>query len=65
MPTRKRKCQGRTHGWQEIQQYMLWPEQQLYEKIRSVILFGETAAERAKEAGTSERTLHHQTRRFE
>jgi transposase len=30
-----------------------------------VVLFGETAAERAKEIGASERTLHHQARLFE
>ncbi len=65
MPARKRKRRERTHDWQEIQQYTLWPEQQLYEKIRPVVLFGETAAERAKETGTSERTLHHQAKRFE
>lgn len=29
------------------------------------MLFGQTTAERAKETGTSERTLHHQARRFE
>jgi Winged helix-turn helix len=65
MPARKRKRRERTHDWQEIQQQMLWPEQQLYEKIRPVILFGETAAERARETGTSERTLYHQAKLFE
>jgi putative transposase len=65
MPKRKRLRRERTHEWQEIQQYLLWPEQEIYEKIRPVVLFGETAAERAKETGTSERTLHHQARLFE
>src|SRR5712691_8430341 len=65
MPARKRQRRERTHDWQEIQQYALWPEQQLYEKIRPVVLFGETAAARAKEIGASERTLHHQARLFE
>ena len=65
MPTRKRKRRERTHDWQEIQQYTLWPEQKVYERLRPVVLFGETAAERAKEIGASERTLHHQARRFE
>ena len=65
MPACKRQHRERTHGWQEIQQYTLWPEQQLYEKIRPVILFGETAAERAKEIGVSERTLHAQAAQFE
>jgi hypothetical protein len=65
MPKRKRLRRERTHEWQEIQQYTLWPEQEVYEKIRPVVLFGETAAERAKETGTSERTLHQQARLFE
>jgi putative transposase len=65
MPARKRQRRERTHDWQKIQQYTLWPEQEQYERLRPVILFGETAAERAKETGTSERTLYHQARLFE
>jgi putative transposase len=65
MPARKRPRRERTHDWQEIQHYTFWPEQQLYEKIRPIVLFGETAAERARETGTSERTLYHQARLFE
>jgi len=65
MPVRKRKRRVHTHDWQEIQQQTLWPEQEQYEKIRPIVLFGETAAERAKEIGASERTLHHQVKRFE
>ncbi len=65
MPTRKRKRRERTHDWQEIVQYTLWPEQEAYEKIRPVVLFHESAAERAKEIGTSPRTLQHQAHLFE
>jgi hypothetical protein len=65
MPRSKRERRERTHDWQQIQQYTLWPEQQLYEKIRPVVLFGETAASRAKEIGASERTLHHQADQFD
>lgn len=65
MPRSKRERRERTHDWQQIQQYTLWPEQQLYEKIRPVVLFGETAAERAKEIGASERTLHYQADQFD
>jgi len=65
MPARKRQRRERTHDWQEIQQYTLWPEQEQYERIRPLVLFGETAAERAKETGTSERTLHYQAKQFE
>ncbi len=65
MPARKRKRRERTHNWQEIQQYTLWPEQEVYERLRPIVLFGETAADRAKETGASERTLHYQARLFE
>lgn len=65
MPTRKRQRISRTHNWQEIQQHMLWPEQEQYERLRPIVLFGETAAARAKETGASERTLHEQAKRFE
>jgi hypothetical protein len=34
MPARKRKRRERTHDWQEIQQAMLWPEQEVYERLR-------------------------------
>ena len=62
MPARKRPRRERTHDWQAIQQYTLWPEQEQYERLRPVILFGETATECARETGTSERTLYHQAR---
>lgn len=65
MPKRKRPRRERTDDWQEIKQYTLWPEQEVYERLRPVILFGETAAERAKETGGSPRTLHDQAMRFE
>jgi transposase len=65
VPTRKRKLRERTHDWQEIQQYTLWPEQEVYERLRPVVLFGETAAHRAKEIGASERTLRYQASQFE
>jgi hypothetical protein len=65
MSKRKRLRRERTHDWQEIKQYTLWPEQEQYERLRSIVLFGETAAERAKETRASERTLHDQAMRFE
>ena len=55
----------RTHDWQKIKQYTLRPEQQLYEKLRTVVLFNESAAERARETGDSERILQRKAERFE
>ena len=65
MPRRRRERRARTHDWQAIQQQTLWPEQEAYERLRPIVLFGETAASRAKETGVSERTLHYQADQFE
>jgi putative transposase len=65
VPQRRRERRERTHDWQQIQQYTLWPEQKVYELLRPVVLFGETAAERAKETGASERTLHFKADQFD
>lgn len=65
MPYRRRERREPTHNWQQIQQYTLWPEQKVYELLRPIVLFGETAAERAKETEASERTLHQKADRFD
>jgi hypothetical protein len=65
VPRRRRERRARTHDWQAIQQQTLWPEQEQYERLRPIVLFGETAASRAKETGVSERTLHYQADQFE
>jgi hypothetical protein len=43
----------------------LWPEQELYEQIRPILLFGETAGERAKEIDVPGRTLSRKADEFE
>lgn len=60
VPRVKRERRERTHNWQQIRQLTLFEEQKLYEKIRPVVLFGETSAKRAKEIGESERTIAYQ-----
>lgn len=65
MPRSKRPQRERTHDWQTIRQYTLWPEQIAYELLRPVVLFRESAAERAKETGTAERTLQRKTEQFD
>src|SRR5258708_38328186 len=65
MPGKKRPRRERTHDWQQIQQYTLWPEQQVYELLRPVVLFQEDAAERARETGAAERTLQRKADQFE
>ena len=65
MPGPKRDRRERTDKWQDIQQRTLWPEQELYEQIRPMLLFGETAGEQAKETGAAPRTLSRKANEFE
>src|SRR5258708_25414753 len=65
MPGPKRNRRERTDEWASIKQWTLWPEQELYEQIRPVVLFHETAGERAKEIDVPERTLARKADEFE
>src|SRR5712692_11264649 len=65
MPASKRPRHERTHDWGKIKQWTLWPEQQLYEHLRPIVLFGETAGERAKETDAPQRTLSRKADDFE
>jgi hypothetical protein len=65
MPRSKRPRRERTHDCQHIQQYTLWPEQNVYEMLKPVVLFNESAAERARETGTAQRTLQRKADLFE
>jgi putative transposase len=65
MPGPKRVRRERTEEWASIKQWMLWPEQELYEQIRPLVLFHETAGERAKEIDVPQRTLSRKADAFE
>jgi transposase len=65
MPAPKRNRRERTDEWASIKQWTLWPEQELYEQIRPLILFHETAGERAKEIDIPQRTLARKADAFE
>jgi putative transposase len=65
MPGPKRVRRERTYNWEQIQQYTLWPEQLLYEQLRPMLLFGETAGERAKEINVPQHTLSRKAEAFE
>src|SRR5437762_2151056 len=65
MPGPKRERRKRTEEWAHIKQWTLWPEQELYEQIRPLVLFHETAGERAKEIDVPERTLARKADAFE
>ena len=65
LPGPKRSRRERTDEWASIKQWTLWPEQTLYEEIRSIILFGQTPGERAKEIDAAQRTLSRKADEFE
>src|SRR5437588_562886 len=65
MPASKRQHIEPTDDWQQLQLLLTWPEQILYELIRPVVLFGRSAAERAKETNTPARTIHRKADRFD
>jgi len=51
--------------WEQLELLCAWDEQIEYERIRPLVLFGEPAAERALETGTSKRTLQRRVSGFE
>lgn len=65
MPANKRPRRERTDDWPKIQQYTLWPEQKAYELLRPVVLFNESATERARETGEAERSVRRKAGQFE
>ncbi len=65
MPGPKRNRRERTDEWASIKQWSLWPEQELYEAIRPLVLYHETAGERAKEIDVPQRTLARKADEFE
>jgi putative transposase len=53
-----------TDDWQRLELLLKCPEQVRYEEIRPLVLFGNSVAERARETGSSERTLYRRVDRF-
>ncbi|MDQ3590944.1 MAG: helix-turn-helix domain-containing protein [Actinomycetota bacterium] len=60
----RRKTQP-TDDWQELLPLFEWPEQEAYEVLRPLVLFGGSVTERARETGIPERTLYRRAERFE
>ncbi len=50
--------------WLDLRTRCPWPEQQRYEVLRSVVLFGHSPAERALETGVPRASLYRRVRRF-
>jgi hypothetical protein len=54
-----------TEDWPQLRPALVWPEQDAYELIRPIVLFGRSPAERAQQTGVSERTIYRKTARFD
>ena len=61
----KREVVERTEDWATLRRHLKWPEQLLYELVRPVVIFGETAGERARATGEHARTIDRQADRFD
>ncbi|CAA9459205.1 MAG: hypothetical protein AVDCRST_MAG02-1854 [uncultured Rubrobacteraceae bacterium] len=64
MGRRKRRRLDRTHEWEQIELPCAWDEQEEYERIRPLVVFGEPVPERAAETRTSKRTLYRRIAAF-
>ncbi len=65
MPHRTRQRREPTEDWQQLRLLAEWPEQEAYELIRPIVLFGQSPAERAKQTGAAERTLRRRATHFD
>ena len=65
LPKIRRARLAHTEEWGIIQQRTHWPEQEQYELIRPIVLFGDTPAERAEQTGQAPRTLYWKADRFD
>jgi hypothetical protein len=60
----KRQRQAVPAQWEQLELLFTSPEQRRYELIRPVVLFGQSAADRARETNTAERTVSRHAQRF-
>ncbi len=64
MSGRRQKVEH-TEEWDQLKLLVTWPEQESYEEIRPLVLFGDSVPVRSEETGTSERTLYRRVEDFE
>src|SRR3954451_17373050 len=65
MASRKRALLEPTDDWGQLQFQLDWLEQQRYELIRPVVVFGSAPVERAEQTGVSARTIYRRVDRFD
>ena len=65
MAGRRRQRVEHTEDWEQLKLLVKWPEQERYEEIRPLVLFGDSVLERAEETEVSERTLYRRLESFD
>jgi putative transposase len=65
MPPAARLRHDPTDNWTQIQLFVTSPEQEAYELLRPIVLFGQSPSSRARETGVPERTLRRKATRFD
>ncbi len=65
MPASPRPHRQPTADWQQPRLLVASPEQETYELIRPIVLFGQPASARARETGVPARTLRRKAARFD
>lgn len=64
MPASPRSPRQPTDEWDQLRLFVTSPEQETYELLRPIVLFGQPTRERAQETGVPERTLRSKVTRF-
>jgi hypothetical protein len=65
MPSARRTQRQPTDDWQQLRLLVTSAEQETYELLRPVVLFGRSSADRARETGVPARTLRRKAARFD
>jgi hypothetical protein len=65
MAGRRRQRVEHTEDWEQLRLLVKWPEQERYEEIRPLVLFGDPIPGRAEEIKISERTLYRRVESFD
>jgi putative transposase len=64
MPASPRQQRQPTDDWDQLRLLVTSPEQETYELLRPIVLFGQPVAARARETGAPERTVRRKAARF-
>jgi hypothetical protein len=64
MPAMPRTRRPPTDDWDQLRLLVSSPEQETYELLRPIVLFGQSSAGQAKETGVAARTLRRKAARF-